>query len=55
MLKYIRCTILKKFFRCVEDGDITMEELLKKQAEGAEIVDVRSRQEYNENHIPRIY
>lgn len=32
-------------------GDITYEELKRKQQEGATIVDVRSRQEYEEGHL----
>ncbi len=47
----IKCGLFKRFFRDMESGDITMEELKQKQLEGAEIVDVRSEQEYKEGHI----
>ena len=51
MLKYLRNKLLKKMFRTMESYEITMEELKQKQIHGAEIVDVRSEQEYNEGHI----
>ena len=35
----------------MQDGDINYDELLQKQKQGAVIVDVRSEQEYNENHL----
>lgn len=51
MFKMMRSKLLKRFFRGMEDYDITMEELLAKKELGAEIVDVRSKQEYEEGHI----
>lgn len=51
MFKRLKSKILKRFFRGMEEYDITMEELLDKQLSGAEIVDVRSKQEYDEGHI----
>ena len=47
MLEIIR----KKFLRNIQIYDIDMEELLRKQENGAIIIDVRSTQEYNEGHI----
>ena len=51
MLNKLKEKIKKKFFRCMELCDISMEELKKKQDEGAIIIDVRSSQEFNEWHI----
>ncbi len=51
MFKILKCKFMKKFFRNMEEYDITMEELLKKQLLGAKVVDVRSEQEYKEGHI----
>ena len=51
MFKILKSKILRKFFRTMEEYDITMEELLDKQLSGAEIIDVRSKQEYEEGHI----
>ena len=51
MLNKFRKGMIKKFFRHMELYDITMDDLKKKQAEGAIIVDVRSFQEFNESHI----
>ncbi len=41
----------KKLFRCVDNFEIDYEQLKMKQHSGAMIVDVRSRQEYEEGHI----
>lgn len=41
----------KMFKRNIEPYEINIEELKIKQKEGAEIVDVRSSQEYQEGHI----
>ena len=35
----------------MQDGDINYDELLQKQKQGAVILDVRSEQEYKENHL----
>ena len=44
--------ICKKIFnRNMEEYEINMDELEKKQQRGATIVDVRSLQEYNEGHL----
>ena len=51
MLDKIKYNIKKVFFRHMEDYDVTLEELKEKQLNGAEIVDVRSNREYDENHI----
>lgn len=51
MLKNLKRVILKRFFRSIEDYEITLDELKYKQLNGAEIVDVRSKQEYDEGHI----
>ena len=53
MLEYIRYKILKKMSkkRDMEQYEITMDQLLQKQLNGAEIIDVRSSQEYNEGHL----
>lgn len=39
------------FNRCMEPNDITMEQLINLQAQGATLVDIRSPQEYNEGHL----
>ena len=41
----------KKNYRCWQNGDITIEELKEKVSQGAMLLDVRSRQEYNEGHL----
>ena len=51
MFDKIGYKLKKVLFRCMEDYDITLEELKEKQLNGAEIIDVRSKEEYNENHI----
>ena len=51
MLEKLKRKMIKKFFRHMEEYDISMEELKKKQSEGAIIVDVRSSQEFSESHI----
>jgi rhodanese-related sulfurtransferase len=42
---------LKKIFRSMDSYEISLEELKNKQINGAEIIDVRSEQEYAEGHI----
>lgn len=37
--------------RSLQDGDITVEELKNKVAQGAILIDVRSNQEYREGHL----
>lgn len=51
MFEEIKYKLKLKFFRHMEDYDITLEELKEKQLEGAEIIDVRNKREYEENHI----
>ena len=53
MLGDIRYKILKKKTkkRDMELYEITMDQLFQKQEDGAEIIDVRSSQEYNEGHL----
>ena len=41
----------KKNYRCWQNWDITIEELKEKVSQGAMLLDVRSRQEYNEGHL----
>lgn len=41
----------KKCYRNFQNGDITMEELKNKVVQGAILLDVRSKQEYNEGHL----
>ena len=38
-------------YRGIQNGDITIEELKNKIAQGAILLDVRSNQEYNEGHL----
>lgn len=38
-------------YRSIQNGDITIEELNNKIAQGAILLDVRSNQEYNEGHL----
>lgn len=51
MIKKLKNIIIKSFFRNMESYEIDIEELKEKQRYGAEIVDVRSSQEYNEGHL----
>ena len=51
MLKNITSMIKRKFYRNMESYDINLEELKNMQKSGAEIIDVRSRAEYNEGHL----
>lgn len=51
MLDKLKRKMIKRFFRHMEKYDISMEDLKKKQNEGALIIDVRSSQEFNEWHI----
>ena len=48
MLKKLK---IKLFKRSMEDYEINIDELKRKQRNGAVIVDVRSLQEFNEGHI----
>ena len=47
MLSYIK----KKLFRGMELYDISLEELMQKQIDGAIVIDVRSIQEFSEGHL----
>ncbi len=51
MFKFVKKKMLNKFFRSIEEYEITMEELKERQTAGAVVVDVRSQQEYDEKHI----
>ena len=48
MIKHLKNVLFK---RNMESYDITMDELQKKQMQGAYIIDVRSTQEYDEGHL----
>lgn len=50
MLKFMY-RIGNRFFRCMDEYDITLSELKQKQASGAVVVDVRNNREYKEGHI----
>lgn len=39
-------------YRGIQNGDITAEEMKNKIMQGAILIDVRSRQEYQEGHLP---
>lgn len=51
MFKNIVYSIKKKLYRNMEENDINMQELKNMQKSGAELIDVRSKQEYNEGHL----
>ena len=40
-----------RFYRKMEPYDVNLEELKNMQKSGAEIIDVRSKTEYNEGHL----
>ena len=42
----------KYYYRGLQSGDITIEELKNKMSQGSILIDVRSRQEYQEGHLP---
>ena len=44
-------TCRRRYCRSLQRGDITIEELRTKVAQGAILIDVRSNQEYREGHI----
>ena len=52
MIRRLRKLLNRKWVRCMDDTDITIEQLKSKQNNGAIIIDVRSPQEYEEGHIP---
>ena len=41
----------RRCWRSLQNGDITLEELKNKVAQGAILIDVRSNQEYREGHL----
>lgn len=43
----------RKCYRGIQTGDINIEELKNKVSQGAILIDVRSKQEYQEGHLPR--
>ena len=51
MIIKIREIFNRKLCRYINNTDITMEQLKRKQANGAVIIDVRSPQEFAEGHI----
>lgn len=51
MLEEIKYKLKRKLFRHMETYDITLNELKEKQMNGAEIIDVRNKREYDESHI----
>ena len=51
MFRNLKRFLLKNLNREMEDYEIDLQELKNKQRNGAEIIDVRSIREYNENHI----
>ena len=51
MLEEIKYKLKRKLFRHMETYDITLDELMEKQMNGAEIIDVRNEREYSESHI----
>ncbi len=51
MIRKIKNIIKIKLYRGMEEGDIELEELKQLQKEGAIIIDVRSPQEYEEEHV----
>lgn len=51
MLEQIKYILKRKFFRHMEEYDVTLEELKTKQLNGAVIIDVRNNREYEEGHI----
>lgn len=53
MLNIIKSKIKRAFFRHMEEYEITYDELIQMQRQGALIIDVRSSQEYREGHINR--
>ena len=40
----------RRYYRNVKQGQISVEELKNKIKQGATLIDVRSKQEYNEGH-----
>lgn len=51
MFKELKYKLKRTFYRYMSEHDITLEELRKKQIDGAEIIDVRNKREYEESHI----
>ena len=53
MIKFLKNMVFKfrNSKRCMQEGDIEYEELVNKQKQGAILIDVRSKQEYNENNL----
>lgn len=51
MLNKFKYILRKNFYRCMQEGDITFEELKNMSKQGSFILDVRSPQEYKEGHI----
>lgn len=51
MLEKFKKFIGKRLFRSLEEGEITYEEMQEKVKDGAILLDVRSKQEYDEGHL----
>ena len=51
MLKNVLFRVKKHLYREMDKNDIDIETLYKMKMEGATIIDVRSKREYNEGHI----
>ncbi len=51
MINKIKKILKNKWYREIEDKDITINELKQLQKDGAIVIDVRSPQEYREGHI----
>ena len=51
MIDKIKNMIKNRWYREIEESDIGLEELKQLQKEGTMIIDVRSRQEYKEDHL----
>ena len=47
----MRRNFYRRFYRCLPERDITLEELKQEQQKGAIIIDVRNNREYQEGHI----
>lgn len=51
MIKAVYRMLRKSFYRGMDIDDINLEQLKNMQKQGAEIIDVRSKSEYNEGHL----
>lgn len=51
LLNKLKCFFMKAHYRTIEDDDIDMEKLNNLTDRGAILIDVRSKQEYDEGHL----